>query len=69
MNTLNCHLILTEQQHGFWQYRSCVTQLITTHDVAKYLNEKGRIFARPLTNFPIPNHFISYTTMGSEALY
>ena len=38
---LNCHQ--TEQQHGLRQYRSCVTQLIiTTHDFAQCLNEKGQ---------------------------
>ena len=38
---LNCHQVLTDQQHGFRQYRSCVTQLITTHDFSQCLNEKG----------------------------
>jgi len=38
---LDRHQILTEQQHGFRQHRSCVTQLISTiHDFAQCLNDK-----------------------------
>jgi len=38
---LNHHQALRDEQHGFWQHRSCDTQLITTvHDFAQCLNQQ-----------------------------
>jgi len=40
---LNLQHALTDEQHGFWQHRSCETQLITTtHDFAQCLSQQGQ---------------------------
>ena len=40
---LDHHQALRDEQHGFWQHRSCETQLITTvHDFAQCLNQRGQ---------------------------
>jgi len=74
---LDCHQILTEQQHGFRQNRNCVTQLISTiHDFAQCLNDNGQCdvllldFCKAFDKVPYYtlNSFTSYIIMESEAL-
>ena len=68
-------LIITEQQHGFRQHKSCVTQVISLiHDFAQCLNNKGQCdvllldFCTAFDKVPYSQLFTSYIIMESEAL-
>ena len=46
MKYLDCHHILSDQQHGFRKRRSCESQLITTvHDLTSGLDKRQQIDA------------------------
>ena len=71
----NQYQALGDEQHGFWQHRSCEIQLITTvHDFAQCLNQRGQCdillldFYKAFDKVPTPAFLTNYTFMVFKAL-